>query len=342
MKMQKANDHHKEIDVLIARYVAEGLDSESFERLKQWCKDSPQCREYIRERIKSQFLQADADAAGMQFDSARAYNLFLQRIELDRLDRSKVVVRHRIRRRLLWAAAVVLILLLPFIGYKKAMKDVVNDFEQITIEAPLGAFLSTTMPDGTKVWLNAGSTLTYSQGFGIDTRCLGLTGEGYFEVVKNTDKPFVVHTKEMNVQVVGTKFNVKNYAEDKEATVDLLEGSVFVVNKLCSRIQVMLEPHERFVLDKTNGEMKKFRWNTESANAWSRNELLFDEALLEDIAKQLSRSFDAQIVVADSLKSRRFYGDFKVVGNTVEEVLTTLSKTGQMRFRRENGTYVIY
>lgn len=340
--MQSAENRYRKIDDLIARYISDGLDRDAFDTLRQWCKDSPEHQQYVREQMKKQLLTRENASADQQFDSRRAYKAFLRRIASEQFEQKTVITRRRIRRRLSWAAAVVLLLLLPFVGYIKGKKDVKSGFEQITVEAPLGSFLSMSLPDGTKVWLNAGSRLIYSQGFGIDTRCLELKGEGFFEVVKNTDKPFIVHTNEMNVQVVGTKFNVRNYQEDEEATVDLLEGRVFVVNKLCSRIQVMLEPNERFVLKKPSGEMKKMRWNTETAKSWTRNKLLFDEALLDDIAKQLSRSFDVQIVVADSLRNRRFYGDFKVVGNTAEEVLSTLSKTGQMRYRYENGKYVIY
>ena len=103
-----------------------------------------------------------------------------------------------------------------------------------------------------------------------------------------------------------------------------------------------LAPKEKMVLNKRTGTMTKSKTNVEYANAWSRNELFFDEELLKDIAKKLMRSYDVEIEVADSLRNKRFYGSFKIVGNTIDEVLQTIASTNRMKYRYENNKYVLY
>ena len=88
--------------------------------------------------------------------------------------------------------------------------------------------------------------------------------------------------------------------------------------------------------------MVKSKANVEYANIWRDNKLFFDEELLEDIAKKLMRSYDVCIEVADSLRDRRFYGDFMINKNTIEEVLTTIASTSRMNYRYENGKYILY
>ena len=121
------------------------------------------------------------------------------------------------------AAAVILLLIASTISYWWGERQLQNQFADILVEAPLGAKTKLILPDSTLVWLNAGSKIVYSQGFGVKDRHLRLNGEAYFEVRKNEKLPFDVMTKELNVKVLGTKFNFRNYDEDEEVTVNLLE-----------------------------------------------------------------------------------------------------------------------
>ena len=103
-----------------------------------------------------------------------------------------------------------------------------------------------------------------------------------------------------------------------------------------------MQPNERMTLDKRTGEMRKTHANATHANVWTKDELFFDEELLEDIAKKLMRNYDVKIEIADSLRHRRFYGYFKVTGNTIDEVLETIASTKRMKYRYENEKYIIY
>ena len=217
-----------------------------------------------------------------------------------------------------------------------------NAFADIVIEAPVGARTCMYLPDGTQVWLNACSRLTYSQGFGINDRNLKLEGEGYFEVSRNEQLPFIIHTQEVDVTVLGTQFNFKNYADDSEASVSLLSGKVKLSNHLRQEETLYLQPNEKFTLNKLTGEMKTTRTQVQNSKIWTHDELFFDEELLEDIAKKLMRNYDVKIEVADSLKNTRFYGSFKMSGSTIEQVLETISSTNRMKYKQEKGIYILY
>jgi len=217
-----------------------------------------------------------------------------------------------------------------------------NAFADIVIEAPVGARTCMYLPDGTQVWLNACSRLTYSQGFGINDRNLKLEGEGYFEVSRNEQLPFIIHTQEVDVTVLGTQFNFKNYADDSEASVSLLSGKVKLSNHLRQEETLYLQPNEKVTLNKLTGEMKTTRTQVQNSKIWTHDELFFDEELLEDIAKKLMRNYDVKIEVADSLKNTRFYGSFKMSGSTIEQVLETISSTNRMKYKQEKGIYILY
>lgn len=332
-------EKNSDIDKLITSYVAGELDKESFFRLKQWSMESETNRMYVRDRLEIWFSSAGTEDM-LSFDKNKGYEWFRQRKA--GVDKRQPHRRHFTWKTLWGAAAVVLILLLPLAGYWQGKKTVKQSFADMVVEAPLGARTKVYLPDGTLVWLNAGSRIVYSQGFGVGGRRLSLTGEGYFEVTKDENNPFIVETKELDVKVLGTRFDFKNYPEDEEVTVNLMEGKVALKNGIKSMATLYLEPEEKIVLNKQTGTIKKSKTKAEYANAWSRNELFFDEDLLEDIAKKLMRTYDVQIEVADSLQGKRFYGSFKITGNTIEEVLRTIASTNRMKYRCEDKKYILY
>lgn len=330
---------YPEIDQLIDLYFTGKADKVSLDQLEDWMHQSEEHRKYVRNRVEIWF-SAGVSGDITDFDKKKAFNRFKQRIATG----SKA---HASIRPLFWkhigrAAAIVLILLLPFATYWKGKETIRQTFADMTVEAPMGARTKLYLPDGTLVWLNAGSKITYSQGFGVDDRRLSLEGEGYFEVTHNKEVPFEIKTHEVGLKVLGTKFNFKNYPDDEEVTVNLMEGKVELHNELRSMPELYLEPSEKMTLNKRTGEMKKTRTNVTNSNIWTKDELFFDEELLEDIAKKLMRSYDVKIEIADSLRNRRFYGSFKIMGNTIDEVLETIASTNRMKYRYENEKYILY
>lgn len=133
-------------------------------------------------------------------------------------------------------------------------KDAIAATHVNEIETEYGSRTTQKLPDGSRVWLNAGSKLTFGKDFGDNIREVTLTGEAFFDVVKNPEKPFVIHTATIDVKVLGTQFNVKSYPTDKTTETSLLRGSVEVVVKNRPNEKYVLKPNEKLVV--LNQELK--------------------------------------------------------------------------------------
>lgn len=273
-----------------------------------------------------------------QYDVDQAFERFRKRTGLDQSGRQSYKWYRT------WSVAAVAIVLLGLItvtAYWQGSRQIQSNFSDIVVEAPLGSKTKLTLPDGSTVWLNAGSKMVYSQGFGVSDRKLAFQGEGYFEVEKIDEMPFLVQTHDVNVTVVGTKFNFRNYPEDEEAVVELLEGKVALENQLKGEVVRYLSPNEKMVLHKATGEMDITSAKVKEATLWTENILLFDEDLLPDIVRKLERSYHVQIEIEnEDLKQTRFYGQFNQLEQNIYDVLDMLSETGKLKYHEEGK--VIY
>lgn len=273
-----------------------------------------------------------------QYDVDQAFERFRKRTGLDQSGRQSYKWYRT------WSVAAVAIVLLGLItvtAYWQGSRQIQSNFSDIVVEAPLGSKTKLTLPDGSTVWLNAGSKMVYSQGFGVSDRRLAFQGEGYFEVEKNDEMPFLVQTHDVNVTVVGTKFNFRNYPEDEEAVVELLEGKVALENQLKEESVRYLSPNEKMVLHKATGEMDITSTKVKEATLWTESILLFDEDLLPDIVRKLERSYHVQIEIEnEDLKQTRFYGQFNQLEQNIYDVLDMLSETGKLKYHEEGK--VIY
>ena len=192
-------------------------------------------------------------------------------------------------------------------------------------------------------WLNAGSRITYSQGFGVGNRKIELIGEGYFEVKRNEEVPFLVKTNSLLVKVLGTKFNFRDYPDDAEAIVSLSEGKVALNNLLKKEKEAFLLPNERVVLNKKNGRMHVEYSTVSNALQWTNGYLFFDEELLPDVVKELERSYNVKIQIAsDTLNTFRFYGNFVHREQNIQEVLEALSATRKIHYIIEGHNITLY
>ena len=307
---------------LLQRYIAGDVTEAERKQVLEWIDESPEhLREYMAQR--------------------KLYDIRLWRTESEAEEEVKAVRGGK--RLVVEILKLVAVFVLAF-GCSYYWWDKKTTFDNYqSVFVPAGQRAELKLADGTKIWLNSQTRLIYPSSFGKDVRSVKLDGEAYFEVAHDADVPFEVHTKEVNVTVLGTKFNFRNYAEDMSATVDLEEGRVKVLNaQKADDAGIYLRPDERVIFDKETGTMSKVQSKFENANAWINNELLFDELQLNVIAKRLARSFDVQVEVADSIGDKRFYGSFAIQGNTIEEVLNVMASTNQMRYKYENGKYIIY
>ena len=335
-------EENKHIDELIANYLTEGLDKNALDELKTWIAASAENQQYFIRQREIWFSAVSREAASV-YDKDKAFENFRNRVESQKEIQS--TSRRGFSLSALWryAAVVAIIIAVGCISYWQGEVNVKDTFADISVEAPLGSKTKLYLPDGTLVWLNAGSRMTYSQGFGVDNRKVELEGEGYFEVKRNERIPFFVKTKDLQLQVLGTKFNFRDYPEDHEVVVSLLEGKVGLNNLLREEKEAVLSPDERAVLNKANGLLTVESVTASNASQWTDGYLFFDEELLPDIAKELERSYNVKIHIAnDSLKTFRFYGNFVRREQNIQEVLEALASTEKMQYKIEERNITIY
>ena len=334
-------EENKHIDELIANYLTEGLDKNALDELKTWIAASAENQQYFIRQREIWFSAVSREAASV-YDKDKAFENFRNRVESQKEIQS--TSRRGFSLSALWryAAVVAIIIAVGCISYWQGEVNVKDTFADISVEAPLGSKTKLYLPDGTLVWLNAGSRMTYSQGFGVDNRKVELEGEGYFEVKRNEKIPFFVKTKDLQLQVLGTKFNFRDYPEDHEVVVSLLEGKVGLNNLLREEKEAVLSPDERAVLNKANGLLTVESVTASNASQWTDGYLFFDVELLPDIAKELERSYNVKIHIAnDSLKTFRFYGNFVRREQNIQEVLEALASTEKMQYKIEERNITI-
>lgn len=175
---------------------------------------------------------------------------------------------------------------------------------QNTFSTPKGGQYNIILPDGTKVFLNAASTLTYLSYFSGSERLVSLTGEAYFEVAKNNAMPFRVRSNNQTVEVLGTHFNVNAYTDEHSTKTTLLEGSVKVLNGTSS---ITIAPGQQAIV--TGSTITHQDVDTGEETAWKNGVFAFENADLKSVMRQISRWYDVEVVYEDSLPSDKFYGE---------------------------------
>lgn len=199
------------------------------------------------------------------------------------------------------------------------------------IATPKGGQYQISLPDGTKVWLNAASSLSYPAAFIGKKREVNLLGEAYFEVASNKKMPFVVHSNGQEVEVLGTHFNVNAYVDEPHIKTTLLEGRVKVkLNN--SKATVILEPGQQSfsVLD----HLDVTTINVAEVTAWKDGYFLFQDEDIRAIMRKISRWYDVEVVYGAGVSTNKIGGKISR-SKSLETVLKTLSKTDKFNFKLE-------
>lgn len=197
-----------------------------------------------------------------------------------------------------------------------------------------------TLPDGTIVYLNAKSSLTYSQDFGRESRNVELSGEGFFEVKKDIKKRFTVKTGFMDITVLGTKFNVYAYQDKDIVEMSLVEGSVNIETVLPPYKNINVKPNEKVTYYKKTGELKHVSTSNESETAWMKKELVFRSEKLGNVFDCLSRKFGVTFNVEDkSLLDDIYTGTFD--DENIESIMKVLKMHYNFNYKNEDGIITI-
>lgn len=229
--------------------------------------------------------------------------------------------------------------------------------------SPLGSRSFVQLADGSKVWLNSGSTLKYRNSFGADNRELILTGEAFFEVEKNRNLPFVVKTSEINVIALGTKFNVKAYSEEKTIETTLIEGSVKLESEMVKLTEnIILEPNEKAVYTKNNRSLELLATppdkeeplaekkipkleiekevQPEPIISWKEKRWVINNEKLGNLAVKLERRYDVNFIFDNELLKEYSFGG-TLEDETLEQIMEAISFSSPIKYVIEGKTVYI-
>jgi ferric-dicitrate binding protein FerR (iron transport regulator) len=223
---------------------------------------------------------------------------------------------------------------------------------QNVVSTRLGSKSKVQLPDGTVVHLNSGSLLTYDQAFNGRLREVRLSGEAFFDVAHNKDRPFIIHTASVDIKVLGTAFNVRAYPDEQTTETALIRGSVEVMLLDNPDKKIVLKPSEKLVVQNKRDTVAVLEQPSSDAaiplvtiskvhnvendstvleTSWVDNKLAFDNESLETIAQKLERWYDVRIVItSEQLKKETYKATFE--GESLEEVLNSLKIAGGFSF----------
>ncbi|MGN6435077.1 MAG: FecR family protein [Agriterribacter sp.] len=239
--------------------------------------------------------------------------------------------------------------------YKEAIYHEKNE-----VSTKTGSNSKIVLPDGSTVWLNAGSSIEYDKNFDREIREVSLNGEAYFDVTKDPERPFIIHTQKINIRVLGTAFNVKSYANDNHSETSLIHGSIEVTMKDHPEEKIIMKPSEKLVV--MNDALSLSQPNTKTTEStpsvvvskinylpadgtvietsWIDNRFIFRDKKFADLAHEMERKYGVEFRFDDKeAEQLMFSGNFK--RETVEQVLQALQLANYFDYTIENDVITI-
>ena len=321
----------EKIDYKILKNFALGKYSlRDFKLVSRWFED-PASEGELKKAIEQHWNEFPKAEMEGEKDLSSVLNLLKEKIAFE-----KPAVHFKIRLQRFYTRAAA-ILLLPLVLYS-VYSTYVSYFDSsgtasIEIYSPQGARTHFELPDGTQGWLNSGSSIQYTSHF-EKNRNVRLSGEAWFEVTTDKKHPFVVSTPALNVQVLGTKFNVVAFADENVTEVVLQEGKVQVEGNV-KTFSAELKPNERFIYDGQKKTSTIHNVHAAQFSAWKDGLLVFRNEPLSEVLKRIGRWYNVEIVMTDPhLLKFRYRATFQ--DEQIEEVIRLISLTAPIEYTFEN------
>jgi ferric-dicitrate binding protein FerR (iron transport regulator) len=265
-------------------------------------------------------------------EGKRSFQLFLQQLKTKK--RQKIV-----QLTMRYAATALILIASTFFATQYFLTDTGNNREINTLVVPAGQRAHLTLQDGTSVWLNAQSTLTYPARFSSKTRRVTVSGEAYFDVAANPKKPFIVSTQNIEMKVLGTQFNVYSYPGTGCIKTDLVGGSLMVYSKQSPQVSVTLKPNEQIVVK--DGNMLVREIQNSDYFLWKDGIYSFENERLLDIIEKLQLYYDVKIIVKDpEIFNVRYTGKFRQ-RDGIDEILRIIQKIQKFNVQKDTENNVI-
>jgi transmembrane sensor len=356
--MQKLHQIPKEIQLLIVDFLTESLNPQDLHQLGTWIAEHNENQEAFNSFVSTWYLSGQSSS--ITHDKTEEA---LGKVKHE-LNESKVRILGPFwsfsRIAVSWLVVFALGALASFFLTRSSHEPVAR-LSKTIITAPLGSVTLVDLPDGTKVWLNAGSEIVYDPAFGKSERNIELTGEAYFDVKTNKTMPFVVKTSDVVIKAVGTKFNVKAYPDENDISATLEEGKIILtsLHDLAAKESVLLKPNETYTyykrLKKTDTgsnsriskknrslQVKENRLEiipnirTELVTSWKDKTWIIESQPLGYLIPILERRYDINIEFeSDEIMKYKFTG--KIQKETIEQIMVAFELSAPINYTIEKN-----
>ncbi|WP_372776718.1 FecR family protein [Mangrovibacterium sp.] len=323
--MPTTSDHIYEI---IARKLTGTISADESQMLEKWVSESH------KNQIEFEDIQILWEKTGeFQIPSSIEQNAALELVH----KRADIKSPKTFRLHLLYQAAAILVLAVLLAGtynyFFSAGSSSSEYYEEVF--AAIGTRTHVDLPDGSSVYLNSGSSLRFSNQFTTkDQRRIELEGEAYFDVAKDPEHPFIVQAGPIEIQALGTEFNVDAYNLDRAINVVLLEGKVAIseANRMDNKALMVLKPNEKARFNvKENTIIKEITYELERYVGWIDGKMVFMDDPIQDVMIKLENWYNVDIRLEDQkLNKYRFTGTF--IDESVDEILHTFSLTSPLSY----------
>ena len=329
--------------------------------------------EELKQLYNTLFLHQPVNNEQDLLETEQAYASHSVKMQLNNLSEESDTVQARMpvaEFRTKWYAYAAMIIGGLFIGFLVYLTTNKNDHQLFAqkneVATRKGSKSKIILPDSTVVWLNADSRISYPDNFRGEKREVQLTGEAFFEVTKDANRPFIIHTNTIDIKVIGTVFNVRSYPEEATTETSLLTGEV-EVTVLNQDKKVILKPNEKLIvpneiagvikdsvqfkrrpsrkLEQSLLTVDKIHFNEEdsiySETCWIDNKLRFDGEQLDRLTSKIERWYNVEVIINnEKLKATRFTATFE--NESLNEVMEALSYSYSFKYKMENGKVIIY
>lgn len=355
---------YSEIDLLILDYIDGNLTKEQEAKLSKWVEESEQNTEYFSQSIAYLELTYTAIKPD-KFSSAKGWKKLSNSLH----HRQRII---RITQEIVKIAAVFLLaFLMGYYFFQLNQTTIIsqNDTDYIVTEVPYGSKSVVTLPDGSRVWINAGSSVSYPMNFNEHQRTVKLDGEAFFDIVTNKKKPFLVETWGVQVKATGTQFNVRAYCDEEFIETILVEGEVAVNRAIMPHKEdLILKPNQKLTIykdeealtmkDYTVVDKKDYLSNihkpigikeveltsnirTDIYTSWKDKEWIIYKEKFGTLAQKLERRYDVKINIQDeAVYDLAYSGTLK--DENLKEVLDVLSITSPIKYVFDNKNVTIW
>ncbi|GAB6123647.1 FecR family protein [Dysgonomonas termitidis] len=329
-------DEHKL--TLIIDFLEGSLSEEDNDELQLWLSESELHVSYFEE-IKKIYYSFEYIKESQKYDKDKAFDLFKERIESSSNNISEegtqvneITEKSYSRKTLLQMAgiAATIALLIGFSFSLFQIKATKPLQKEVTIESPPGHKTKLFLPDGTLVWLNSGTRITYNTGYGVDNRNIKMDGEAFFDVTRNEGLSFKVAVNDIQVSVLGTSFDVEAYQRDKEISVSVMTGQVSV-GKMNDKIFGVLKPNEKIVINKDKNSFKLTTCDPEIDGIWRHGQLKIINDPMPVVISKMERWYGVNITIEGKI-SREYYW-MTIKTESLTEILELINKITPITYK---------